>query len=244
MKIAENITQEELELIDAFLREQETTIQKNTFEEKMQTDSEWDNKINTIRLMKAGIGEAAFKEKLESFHKEVKHEQVDTAPVKNINNFKKLFLAAASILLIFLIGFFIFKNDKFENLYAKYYKPDAGLITVMGVADNYNFEEGMVQYKNEKYAKALELWNAPLEANPQSDTLLYFTAAAYQALQQNDKATESYLKVLQQPNSTFYKDASWYLGLIYLKNKENEKAKALLLQSGRAEAEALLQKIK
>lgn len=244
MKIAENITQEELELIDAFLRGQETPVQKNALAEKKLTDIEWDNKINTVRLLKAGISEAAFKQKLESFHKDVKPEQQHTTPVKKMYNFKKLFLAAASVILILLIGFLIFKKDKFENTYVKFYKADAGLITVMGIADNYNFEEGMVQYKNAKYAKALELWNIPLQTNPQSDTLLYFTASAYQALKQTDKASENYLKVLQQTNSAFYKDAAWYLGLIYLENKEIEKAEPLLLQSGREEAADLLQKLK
>ena len=244
MKIAEKITPEELELIDAFLLEQESPMQKIAFAEKMQNDLDWENKINTIRLLKAGISEAAIKETLEKFHKEVKPATHHHAPVKGINSFKKILFAAASVVLIISIGFFVFKKDKYENAYAKYYKPDPGLITVMGIANNYAFEEGMVQYKNEKYEKALSFWNEPLKANLKSDTLLYFTASAYQALQQTEKAKNNYLKVLEYTSSAFYKDASWYLGLIYLENKEKEKAKMLLQQSGRAEVAELLQKIK
>ena len=243
MKIAENITPEELELIDAFLMEQQTAVQKDAFAERKQSDIEWENKINTIRLLKAGISEAAFKQKIENFHKEVKPVVHRIAPVKRMYNFKKVFFAAASLVFIMLIGFFVFKNNKYEKAYANFYKPDPGLITVMGIADNYNFEEGMVQYKNGKYTNALDLWSEPLKTNPQNDTILYFTASAYQALQQPEKATENYLKVLQQSNSAFYKDASWYLGLIYLENKEKEKAEPLLLQSGREQATDLLQKI-
>ena len=243
MKIAENITPEELDLIDAFLMEQETPVQKTAFAEKREADVDWENKINTIRLLKAGISQAALKQKLESFHKDIKPASLVQAPVKRMPQLKKIFWVAASVIFILAIGFFILKNDKFENAYASYYKPDPGLITVMGIADNYNFEEGMVQYKNEKYTKALELWSEPLKQNPQSDTLLYFTAAAYQALGQTEKATDNYLKVLKQTNSNFYKDAAWFQGLIYLENKEIEKAKPLLLLSGRQEAAELLQKI-
>ena len=244
MKIAENITSEELELIDAFLMEQETPVQKIAFAKKIEADVDWENKIDTIRLLKAGISEVALKQKLEHFHKEIKPAILPQASVKRMNTLKVFFWAAASIIFILAIGFFIFKNDKFENAYANYYKPDPGLITVMGIADDYDFEEGMVQYKNGKYAKALELWRAPLEANKQSDTLLYFTASAYQALKETDKATANYLKVLEQPNSAFYKDASWYLGLIYLENKNLDKAKPLLQQAERDETAELLQKIK
>ena len=243
MKIADNITTEELDLIDAFLSAQETPEQKIVFAEKMEKEIDWKDKINTVRLLKAGISEAAIKQKLENFHEEIDAPKENKTAVKKMHKSYSVWWAAASVAAIFLIGFFFFKNDKYENAYTKFYKADPGLITVMGIADNYNFEEGMVQYKNAKYQKALELWSDPLKTNAQNDTLLYFTASAHQALKEKDKATENYLKVLKQTNSAFYKDASWYLGLIYLENKETEKAKPLLLQSERPEATDLLQKI-
>ncbi len=243
MKIAENITPEELELIEAFLCEEETPVQKVAFSEKMQSDADWDNKINTIRLLKAGISEAALKQKLNAFHNDAELSDQNKTIVKKMFSPQKMWWAAASIIILAFVGFFLFKNDKYENAYANYYKPDPGLITVMGIADNYEFEEGMVQYKNGKYAKALQLWNKPLKSAPHNDTILYFTAAAQQALKQDAKATRNYLKVLQQPNSLFYKDANWYLGLIYLESKQKEKAKPLLINSGREEVNELLKKI-
>lgn len=243
MKIAENITPEELDLIDTFLMEQQSPQQKTDFAAKMQADIEWENKIETVRLLKTGISESALYKKLDDFHKEVMPLAKNTASVKNIKNTQQIWLAAASLIIIFIISFFLFKNNKYENAYAKFYKPDPGLITVMGIANNYAFEEGMVQYKNEKYNNAIALWEKPLKEFPQNDTLLYFTASAYQALNQKEKATTNYLKILQQPNSDFYKDASWYQGLIYLEQKETEKAKILLIQSGKPETEFLLKKI-
>lgn len=242
MKIAENISPEELALIDAFLMEEETPVQIAAFTQKLQTDAEWENKINTIRLLKAGISEAAFKKKLNEFHNEIEPYTKPKAVLKKMYNPQKTWWIAATVIALLFIGFFIFKNDKYENAYAKFYQPDPGLITVMGISHNYYFEEGMVQYKNKKYNKALELWKESLKTAPQNDTLLYFTAAAYQALNQPKNATPNYLKVLQQTGSAFYKDAAWYLGLIYLEQKQTEKAKSLLLQSGRDEVTELLKK--
>lgn len=243
MNIAENITPEDLEIIDAFLMGRQTPAQQNIFSEKMQTDSEWENKIYTVRLLKDGINEAALKEKLETFHKDFYNTKEKEAPVKKLYPAFKIWWAAASVAALLLISLFVFKNNKYEKAYASYYKPDPGLITVMGIANNYALEEGMVQYKNEKYAKAIALWEEPLITNPANDTLLYFTAAAYQALQKPDEAIKNYLKVLQQKNSVFYKDACWYLGLIYLENKDKVKAEPLLLQSGREETTTLLKKL-
>lgn len=235
MNTADHITQPEWELIDAFLMNNLSLEQLNIFKEKSSTDPLWNEKINTVNLFKKGIGEAVLTEKMNAFHTQI--------TAKNKPGFTSIFfntktywVAAACILLMVAFGIFLLKNNKYERAYAHHYQPDSGLITAMGVSNHYTFDEAMVQYKNKKYQKALSMWLPLLQQHPSNDSLLYFTAAAYQNLENYPKAAANYLQVLKQHNSVFYKDASWYLGLIYIKNKQVQKAKPLLLQSGRSNA--------
>ena len=125
-------------------------------------------------------------------------------------------------------------------MYSEYYKPDPGLITAMGVSDNYTFEKAMVDYKNGDYDKAIKGWLSLKSNQATNDTLDYFLGAAYQASGQYDTAIPYLEKIASEKENTFNKDACWYLGLALLRKGNKELAATYIQQSGYPQSPELL----
>jgi tetratricopeptide (TPR) repeat protein len=154
-------------------------------------------------------------------------------------------LAAASIVII--IGavsmWYLASGNKNERLFAVYFHPDAGLISGMGVSDNYVFDRAMIDYKTGKYEQAIDAWKELLQSNAANDTLNYFIGAAYLALK-DAKSAEIYLrKVTADTTSLFTNEANWYLGLALLKQNKPEEALPYIQRSTHKEKETLIPKL-
>ena len=156
-----------------------------------------------------------------------------------------MFLAASVFLFAVLsIWFFAIRKNRYEKIYAAYYKPDPGLITAMGASDNYVFNRAMLDYKTGNYKKAIDTWRRLKNNMPQNDTLTYFLGAAEQA-NGNSKAALILLKqTASYTTSTFYKDACWYTALALLKEGSAKEAIPYLEKSGRPESKELINKLK
>ncbi len=113
----------------------------------------------------------------------------------------------------------------------------------MGNSTDYDFEKAMVEYKNGEYEKAFTAWNILLKQRPENDTLIYFTGVAAQAQEKDSIAINRLQQVVNNSKSTFYKDANWYLGLLYLKQGEPQKAISYIQQSGYPKSKDLINDI-
>ena len=129
-------------------------------------------------------------------------------------------------------------------MYAKYYIQDAGLMTAMGVSENYNFDKAMIDYKTGDYEKAIDAWQKLLLTNPANDTLHYFIGSAYMALDRPARALMNFEWVLKSANSNFKTDAYWYAGLALLKQGELEKASNYIRLSDNPKKDELLKRMK
>jgi len=234
------IPEEEWMLIESWL------LQGDADEEvrKRQTiDPMWSRKVETVREFILGVEEAEMREKLKGFHKGLD----SNSPAKSakVFQFRPWMAIAASLILIIGIAFWMYiKSDPYAEIYANNYHPDPGLITAMGPAEDYDFQIGMVDYKNEQYEKAIGSWNQLIADRPDNDTLQYFLGAAYHATNNLTKAKEYYQQVLGNSASTFAAEAEWYLALIFLKEGDKEAAIKMLAQSSLPKAKALLKQIK
>jgi len=221
----QQITPEELAYIDRYLHQQMTEEEQTVFRQKIKNEADFKEKVNEVRLTLLAIAETGVEEKIKEFHKRI-------APLPAINKDKTIrlryFAAAASVAILVSLGvwFLLMNNDTGNDLYSNYYKPDPGLMTVMGSTDKYEFEKAMVSYRNGEYRQAIITWKEQLNRNPSSDTLGYFLGAAYQAAGITDSAKIYLSEIATQPGSSFYKDANWYMALLYLKT--NSRAEALL----------------
>lgn len=244
MKYTYDISPEEFEQIERFLNGEMNHDEAEAFREALKGDEVLQQKLEEVRLLSIGVSQALLRQSLDDFHKEIPGKTL-TRKSGQLVSMRRVFLAAASVLVIGLVGWWLFfRGDKNERLYSDYYKPDPGLITAMGVSTDYIFDKAMVDYKNGDYAKAIDGWTSLLKAKPGSDTLNYFLGAAYQAQKDYDQAIAFLEKITNVPSHSFYQDACWYLGLIYLKKQDAEKARLFLERSGRPGSQKLLEALK
>ena len=226
------IPPEELERIERYLSGNMDEKELHDFKQSLESDVQLQHNTREIQLLLAVIDESGVEEKLNEFNSELNTNAPLIAPLRKITIFKK-FLIAASVLAIvsFSYWLFFYRGNQDEKLYSKYYSPDPGLSTVMGHPADYDFEKAMVEYKDGEYAKAFDTWSLLLKQRPASDTLIYFVAMAAQGQQKDSLAINRLRQIVSNPNSTFYKDANWYLGLLYVKKGEPEKAINYIKQS-------------
>jgi tetratricopeptide (TPR) repeat protein len=118
------------------------------------------------------------------------------------------------------------------------------MVTAMGTNSNYEFDRGMVDYKTGAYQAAISRWEKLLAQKPDNDTLNYFLGSALLAIGDDELALSFLQKTLEMETGIFQKEASWYLGLSYLKSGNNAEAVKYLQNSGREEAAEIIEKLK
>lgn len=230
MNYNNNISPDELETIERYLTGNMTAGEVSVFEIQLQQDVELKNKTEEVRALLTGISEQSLSTRLNDFHSQISSENKPSARI--VPMMKKLLMAASILAVAFVaVWWFTARKSGNDDLYANLYSPDPGLATVMGNSSAYDFDKAMVEYKNGEYDKALEAWTALLNKNPKNDTLMYFVGVAYQA-KNDSRAVDHLEKVSTDASSAFTRDASWYLGLYYLKTGQKEKALDYIQRSG------------
>lgn len=240
--INQQITPEELAFIDRYLQQEMTEDEETAFRQKMNHEPGFREKVNEVRLVLLAIAETGVEEKMKTFH-----QHIAAPPVTGKNKTIRLryFAVAASVAIIvsLAVWLLLMNNNAKADLYSSYYKPDPGLMTMMGRTDKYEFEKAMVSYRNGEYRQAITSWKEQLNRNPSSDTLGYFLGAAYQAAGVTDSAKIYLSKIAAQTESNFYKDANWYLALIYLKTNNRTGALSHLKLSAHSKTEELIKQL-
>jgi hypothetical protein len=227
-----NISPEEWELIDSFLENNDFPDELAILNNGLTSIPNIKEKIEYIKTINEEIEDCIRKSKIKEFHNQVPNStgsaQSKIVSFSKFNNRTIWYSIAASIAVIIGI-FWLFKtNDAPEKLFAKHFKPDIGLPLKMSPTNDYDFYEGMVDYKQENYREAITKWEILWMDNPESDTLNYFLGVAHLAL---GNAVQS-LKYLENQNrfqtSIFKDEANYYAALANIKKGNYEAAKSLL----------------
>jgi len=238
------ISTKEFESIEQYLLGKISKDEQLVFERKIAEDSLLSSKVNEVNLLLAGIETASLKKRLDSYHLNLKKNLPEKGSSKVISMKSKLMVAASVALLAVSVWLFMNTGNKYETLYAAYYKPDPGLMSAMGIGDNYAFNKAMLDYKTGNFKKAVTEWSKLKTDMPQNDTLNYFLGAAQQA-DGNNTAAVNLLKPLATDTArSFYKEACWYTGLALLQQGEVKEAIPYLEKSGRPERIELISKLK
>ncbi len=217
-------------MIERYLTGNMTAGEVSVFEIQLQQDVEFKNKTEEVRALLTGISEQSLSARLNDFHTQISSENKPSARI--VPMMKKVLMAASILAVTFVtVWWFAARKSGTDELYANLYSPDPGLATVMGGSSDYEFDKAMVEYKNGEYDKALEAWTTLLKNDPKNDTLMYFVGVAFQA-KDDSRGIEHLQKVSADASSAFNKDASWYLGLYYLKTGQKEKALTYIERSG------------
>ena len=241
-----DITPEELATIERYIFKQMPQDEYETFSRKLEEDEDLREKTKSTRLLLLGIQEAELTDRIDAFHKDLpffKQKKVKRAA--KVFSFKK-WLVAASVIILVGVGALLFFNhfNTQEKLFSKYYQPDPGLITAMGISQNYLFDHAMIDYKTKKYDSAIKAWQKLLAEKPDNDTLNYYMGSALLASDKSEEAIPYFEKVAKDTGSYFLDDSYWYLGLALVKQQKNEKAIFYIEKAKHANKEALLKQLK
>lgn len=240
------LSAEELASISRYLNGELDAVEQAAFEQRLQTERALQQKINEVKALLIGVREANLGERVHEWHEEVDSVSMDGSGAQVQSLYRRWWVAAAvAAMMLFGIWWGLSKPSD-ERLYRAYFVPDAGLPVAMGGRDtaHYAFYDGMISYKEGKYADALAKWAPMAQATDMTDTLRYFIGMAYMGLDQPAQAVEQLLSVASDRQSTFYKEATWYLSLCYLRQGERKAATSLLKRiTDDGHAQELLEKL-
>ena len=156
---------------------------------------------------------------------------------------------AASILLIFTVGYLLFNNTSLtgDDIYNEHYSPYPNIVNPLSRSETTVNADGIILYEQEQYAEAVALLLAKLKSNNGNDTLNFYLAQSYLGLEEYENAL-NYLERVHN-SSIFIEPATWYTGLVYLKLHDQKAAVATfrILEHQRGsyadEATAILEKL-
>ncbi len=240
-----NISQDELQRIERYLTQSMDSDEADLFELDLKTDPVLKDKTSEVRLLLLGIAEHSLKARLQLYHDEMPGIKTpESKPLVSIN--RRSWLVAAAVLTVVVTSVWtLFSNrNSYDRLYSEFYQPDPGLPTYMSSTSDYEFDKGMVAYKNKEYDKAIAGWIPLLPSGRHNDTLNYFLGAAYQAIDNEKEALANLSLVVSDTSSVFSKDACWYLGLVHLKNGATDSAVTYIQRSGHPHTNTILDALK
>jgi tetratricopeptide (TPR) repeat protein len=231
----------------------------------------YQNALKAIHLAGEDDVRAILKE--EQAKLDIKSNQVEPVALTPVQNPKILsktksrtlaglrgWLAAASIALVCVAAYWFMNSKKSidsEALFAEYYKPKTNTfikftrdnefieaqkqltISKYGVEDGTKIFDALSFYEKGDFDKATTLFSS---INLKNDTLYLYQA---NALLKSNQA-QAAISVLEKipTSSPMIHEAHWYKAMSYLKNKEVEKAKAILIQLSEGDNKGLQDKAK
>lgn len=226
------------EKIEAYLLGKLTNEEKEQFEIEINENKDLANQVKIVHATLIGIQEYALQEKIKSWDVSTKK-----GWIFQFNTWKVVSIAASLLMIVTLGIWWYTQPNATDQLYARYYEQDPGLPTMMSHTQNYDLDKIMIDYKSEKYSKALRSWEKMLVDHPDNDTIQYFMGCAHLALGNTGDALVFLSHVVSQGEGVFYRDANWYLGLTLLKLRRDDAAQKYLYESQHPHSEKLMLEI-
>ena len=207
------------EEIERYLMDELSPAEAEDFEKSMTSDPNLRAAVHEMRTLMLGIETGALQHTLTSI---IQEEAEDTqAIVKHMVPPRKKpnqsWLAiAASLLVLVAALYFIISPSPDQPYYQAYYTVDPGLPTPMSATDDFSFYDAMVDFKNEKYALAVEKWEHLLSQDSQNDSLIYYLGSAELAQGHNIKASYHFSKLIDDIDGPFVNESRWYWSICQL----------------------------
>jgi FimV-like protein len=216
---------ETLQLFDDYAGNRLSTEKLKEFEMRLEADQEFKKEFDEYIQIVNGIKEFE-RERLKEIMKDRKIRFINREPRNKI--IYRAVAAAAIILILLVPAYIVYRTTTFTTrLTAEFYIKDPGLPVTMGASNNQLLGKAMIEYKDGNFQKSLDILNKLLVQNPANDTLNYYAGICNYELNNNTKAAEQFLRISSN-ESVFYFPSKYDLGLVYIKNRDFEKAKNVL----------------
>lgn len=221
MNSAKDISPEKFERIERFLLGKMETNERHIFESELETNPELRTEMEALSEMIRAIEIGGLKESLDDIHTKTISKNESSSSRKN------WFAIAAGLAAIISVSIWAMNHQSTnDSLFAQYTTTDPGLPVPMSASANYTFHDAMVDYKAEKYDKAIEKWTALLGDNEMNNPLNFYIGAANFNQGKYAEALPWFEKTLNDSSSSFHAKAQWYIVLSQLKLDETQKVLA------------------
>ncbi|GAB4046254.1 hypothetical protein [Spirosoma litoris] len=235
-----NLSEEQYEVIEAYLNNELSAADRTVFENDIQADAELRTEVARQRDIRLGLRAIGIEQALERAKLQYKatiatEETIAEKPiVRPLINWR-YWAAAASVVVVLSIGYYTYQqtSDRQSDIaYAETSTPDELVKDFPSGAVSPDVQaqllDALAKYKSGKYDQVI----AQLKTLPTDKQTIhyknYFLGLSYLANKQPTEAIPLLNKALTAPSLKIRQKAEWFLALAYVKNDQKEKALPIL----------------
>jgi len=213
----DEIAIEEFEKIEKYIQRKMLPEEKSIFEAEIRSNPKLKHTVEENQMLIRAVEIAGFRSNLERIHDKKFGTKVKKPAIR------PWLAMAAGIILLIAAGLWLTNSPETEErIFAQYATIDPGLPVPLSGANDYIFQDAMVDYKAGKYDVTIEKWSTILNSDPESNVLNYYIGAAHFNLKKYEDAVPYFRKAADDESSEYEAKAQWYLLLSQLKLKNNE----------------------
>jgi tetratricopeptide (TPR) repeat protein len=220
------------DIIEKYLDDQMKPDEKRRFEEDVLNDPEFKEEIKKHQLLIDGIrlhGRSQLLHKTKEWDAELgavpKAETIHRA----ISPFRWYYMAAAIVIIIVSVAVIYSNlNTGFDRVVAAHYEPYSYIPDTQRSesTEPSAIDEVFRNYDRQEYAKVIDLVN-DMEPSDKTEIFSFLQANAYQATGENTKAIHAFSEIANS-DSMYATASKWYLALLYLSEKQPDRAMPLV----------------
>ena len=210
--------QQNIELIDNYLKGNLSDSAVHQFEQKLKLDTAFSAAVALQKDVISGIEshfDAQLKEKLQLVEEGFVKPEEETKVIP-IRNWKPLAVAASVVLIVALGYLKFFNTPNPQEVYLSYYEPYPNIVSPSERSAESQKQDAMAFYEKGEYETAVSLFETDLATSPNSDYLQFYMALSQLSLKNSEQSVELFQNVANQKDSKFQAPAAWYLALAYI----------------------------
>ncbi|MEZ4849368.1 MAG: tetratricopeptide repeat protein [Bacteroidia bacterium] len=200
------------------------------FEDRLQTDTEFARQVQLHQELADTFGDPD-RDKLLGILSELGDEfsSKQSSPVRSLWTPKRWMTIAAGVLVLCIIGILVNRWSSGKDpqaLFDQYYETYSIPGNLRSPETHFDslWNEGIKAYNEQKYEEAIPLFQQILESDSLTSSASFFLGLSLLEENQLAKSAQALEMTINDENSLFRDQASWYRALIYLKQNQTDNA--------------------
>lgn len=215
--------------VERYLSGEMSSSEKELFEREVAANPELEEELRLSRSIDSALLRddiLDFRKKLIAVNRENRRIVADVPVVRM--NFRKIWLAAASFVLLATIGSTLYFTVPFgnpnDNLFRQYYNSE-NLVDITRSSDA-NIVEAVIKFQEQDYRLAARLFHNILDQDDSNIACWFYYGISCIETESYRDAEQAFSHIIKDNQNLYVEHAEWYLGLTYLKDNQLKKAKS------------------
>lgn len=234
-----NLSEEQYELIEAYLTNELSAIDKASFERDIQADTELRQEVDRQRNIRLGLRALGIERAIEQARQHYKA-TTEAAPTEQARTIVRPLMswrywaAAASVVLVLGLGYYAYQQTTAQQdavAFTETFTPDpSGQLLKdfpsgrVASTTRTQFLDAISSYKAGNYDAVIDQLKTLPTDKQTVDYKNYFLGLSYLANKQLAEAIPLLAKASTAASTSIRRKAEWFLALAYVKNGQKEKA--------------------